>query len=182
MRSMPSIANPAHSSSTQNGPRPRRYYQTLEQVADCDEAGPTCKLHGHACPLAGDIHYFACGFPCAPFSSQRSNRANARWSMKIETKARRHLKRTKPWLLCLNMVGPPSLICFFPCGCVSACQILFSKKGWVSFSSCHVLLCCSSHKVIKVAQSPGCAGLENHHATHLSHATHLQAETTLWTH
>ena len=61
----------------QNGPKPVHYFDRLEDLVAKD-SHPHCHIHAHPCQPPAPIDLFVCGFPCAPFSSQRSTRGSSR--------------------------------------------------------------------------------------------------------
>eukprot|EP00971_Amphidinium_carterae_P239198 4748299-Amphidinium_carterae.3 len=57
----------------QNGPQPLHHFGTFAEVLMAGKA--FCKIHNDNCKVPKKPSCFIAGFPCAPFSSQRSNRA-----------------------------------------------------------------------------------------------------------
>ena len=62
----------------QNGLSPLHFHKTMKEAAGPDVAH--CVLHKRACPTPKpDADVWVCGFPCAPWSAQRSDRHSTPW-------------------------------------------------------------------------------------------------------
>eukprot|EP00971_Amphidinium_carterae_P013753 270976-Amphidinium_carterae.1 len=81
----------------QNGPRPLHHFGKFGDILTSGKA--FCKIHNGDCKVPKKPSCFIAGFPCAPFSSQRSNRAakgpEAQWHQHPEI----HV-----WQECLRVV------------------------------------------------------------------------------